>query len=368
MGNEISKPNNAGNPKSLMAAQTDYVGAIGRGLQSIVGKIDSYQATCGYNILMAINVALAKDNLNFKSPEVDRETINNAIKYAIIYRLNTDNKEVFVIVRNEKRGKKKDENGRDVDNWIKVVEVKPQYKGVLKILSDCGRDVERIYPEWIVREGDEFEYQTFKGIDVVPPTWKPHGYEGKILRVVVPIKYKDGTVDYRIAERESVATNIKAQIKQNVMFNKDKEIILAKIQDMTLDQLLADKTLINYINETYTGISKDEMLITKLVLNATKRVQIDYQSALARELNENTFDNADVYKKNHTAEDALALAGAPMLEEVKEIEVKEEAQPEPKPEPAAGTQKPEVDEDGVVHRREPSDDGINLFEYNNEND
>lgn len=357
--NEIAKPNNAGNPKSLMAAQTDYVGAIGKGLQSIVGKIDSYQATCGYNILMAINVALAKEGLDFKSPGVDRETVNNAIKYAIVYKLNTDNKEVFVIVRNEKRGKvtKTNEKGQtyQADNWVKVIEVKPQYKGVLKILSTYGRDVERVFPEWIVREGDPFKYPYHKGIETIPPEWEQRNGEGKILRVLVPIKYKDGTIDYRIAERESVATNIKAQIKQSVMYDDKKDEILAKIQDMTLDQLLSDKTLSKYVNDTYTGISRDEMLITKLVLNATKRVQIDYQSALARELNEKTFDNADVYKKNHNAEEALAIAGAPMLEDVKEIEVKEEP-------------KPDVDEDGVVHRREPSDDGINLFEFAKENE
>lgn len=369
MGNEISTPANAGNPKSLMAAQTDYVGAIGKGLQSIVGKIDSYQATCGYNILMAINLALAKDNLNFKSPGVDRESINNAIKYVIIYRLNTDNKEVFAIVRNEKRGTitKTNDKGQTYEaaNWVKVIEVKPQYKGVLKILSSYGRDVERVYPEWIVRENDPFKYPYHKGIETIPPEWEQRNGEGKILRVVVPIKYKDGTIDYRIAERESVATNIKAQIKQSLMGEdqKKKEEILAKMQDMTLDQLLEDKSLAKYINDTYTGISKDEMLITKLVLNATKRVQIDYQSALARELNEKTFDNSDVYKPNHTAEEALALAGAPMLEDVKEVEVQEE----PKQKEVPGTTTPQVDEDGVVHRREPSDDGINLFEFANEN-
>ena len=319
MSNEVTTK-----PKSLMAAQKDYVASIGNGLKDIIGSIDNYQAVCGYNILAQINVQLAKEGLDFKSPKVDKETINNAIKYVIVYRLNTDNREVFTIVRNEKRGT----NQSGGPNYVKVIEVKPQYRGVLKILSTYGRDVMRVYPEWIVREGDEFTYPMFKGIEQVPPTWTRKSSDGKILRVIVPVQYKDGTVDYRIAERESVATNIKAQIKQSVMFDSKKEEILAKIQDMTLDQLLEDKSLSKLINETYTGLSREEMLITKLVLNAVKRVQINYESALARELNEKTFDNADVYKKNHNAEEVLAMSNAPMLD------VKE------------------VDEDGVVTREE----------------
>lgn len=315
--------------KSLMQAQQVYVTKIGDGLRDIIGAMDNYQAVCGYNILASINVQLQKDGLSFVSKEVDKETINNAIKYVIIYRLNTDNKEVFTIVRNENR------NGK----WVKVIEVKPQYKGVLKILSTYGRDVDRVYPEWVVREGDDFKYQTFKGIEVVPPEWQPHGTDGKVRLVVVPIKYKDGFIDYRIAERESVATNIKAQIKQSLMRDAKKEEILAKMQDMNLEQLLADKTLAPYINETYTGLSSEEMIITKLVLNAVKRVQIDYSSALARELNEKTFDNADVYIPHHNAEETLAIAGAPTFSE------------------------PEVDEDGVV-KEEPKDiskDASDLF-------
>lgn len=375
MGNEVAKSNNAGNPKSLMQAQTDYVGAIGRGLKAIIGEIDSYQSVCGYNILMAINVALAKEGLNFTSPGVDKETINNAIKYVIFYRLNTDNREVFVIVRNENRAKK-----NESPKWVKVIEVKPQYRGVLKILADYGRDVERVYPEWIVREKDPFKYAYHKGIETIPPEWEQKDVDGKIVRVVVPIKYKDGTVDYRIAERESVATNIKAQIKQSVMYDKDKEVILAKIQDMTLDQLLEDKTLAKYINETYTGISKEEMLITKMVLNATKRVQIDYSRCggqLARELNEKTFDNADVYKKQHTAEETLSLAGAPMIDDVKEIEAapteeepKQDAQTKPE-EPlnaqylkAEEMAKKKIDEDGVVQKKPTDDDFYSLFDDN----
>lgn len=342
---DISEPSD----KSMMAAQRKYISSIAKGLENILGEANNYQLLCGYNILAQINVALTKDGLTFVSPNVDRESINNAIKYALIYSLNTDNREVFVIVRNEKRGKKTDEHGQEKDNWVKVIEVKPQYRGTLKIVSDFGRDVDKVYPEWVVREGDEFTYPTFKGIEIIPPTWTRKDCNGKIVRVVVPIRYKDGSIDYRISERESVATNIKAQIKQSVMFDSKKEIILAKIQDMTLDELLTDKTLSSYVNETYTGLSSEEMIITKLVINAVKRIQLDYKSALARELNEKTFDNSDVYAKSHTAQDVLAISNAP-APNVEEIEFDQPKQ-----------EKPNVDEDGVLQESNNGYDVTNLF-------
>ena len=360
----VKKDNNNNEGKSLMQIQQKYVGAIGVGLNNIIGTMTNYQALCGYNMLNSISVLLAKEGKNFKSPGVDGESVNNAIKYAIVYQLNVENKEVFVILRNEKR---KGPDGKEY--WVKVVEYKPQYKGTLKILSTYGKDVAHVYPEWLVREGDEFTYPMFKGIEVVPPTWVRKDPDGKIVRVLVPIQYKNGFIDYRIAERESVATNLKAQIKQTLNSKPDKvrEEIMAKIQDRTLDQMLEDKTIADYVNDTYTGISKEEMLITKMVVNAVKRVQIDYQSALARELNEKTFDNADVYKQNHNAEELLAAANAPMIQDVEEIEAKENPKLEDQP-TLENKPTPEVDEDGVVHRREPSDDGINLFEFAKENE
>ena len=306
---------------SMMSTQKAYIKSIGNGMEDLLGKTTNYQALCGYNMLNAINTLLAKEDLDHRSDKVDKTSINDAIKFAMVYQLNTDNKEVFVIVRNVKTA-----NG-----WIKKIECKPQYKGQLKIIATFGRNVDTVYPEWIVRVGDDFTYPMMKGLEVVPPTWTKKGEEGKTRLVVVPIKYKDGFVDFRIAERESVATNIKAQIKQSLMGadqNESKKLI-ALMKDMTLDELLANETLTSYINETYKGISSEEMIITKLVINATKRVAIEYSSALSRELLEKTYDNADVYTPSHKA-DELAQNEAKQIE-VKEVkEVGEEKSHEPK--------------------------------------
>ena len=311
--------------KSLSSLQKDYITKIGNGLKDIIGSMDNYQSVCGYNILSAINVLLAKDGLTHVSAGIDKESINDAIRLAVIYRLNTDNKEVFVIIRNEKRG----------DSYIKKVECKPQYRGHLKILSEFGRNIKKVYPEWLVREGDEFTYPSMRGITPIDPTWTPKSYTGKVRLVVVPIQYKDGSIEYRIAERESVATNIKAQIKQSLMFDKQKgPQVLEFIKDMTLDQLLSDKTIAPYVNDTYTGLSSEEMIITKLILNAIKRVPIDYSNAFMREVLEKSYDNADEYKKSHTAAEIVELSKA-------EIELKE-------PVKELEHQPVKVDDDGVV--------------------
>lgn len=287
--------------KSLSSMQEMYVMSISKGLSSIIGDCDKEQATCGYNILTAINDTLAKDGLTHSSQEVDKESINNAIKFAMIYRLNTDNKEVFVSIRNVKC------RVGNVDVWKKKVEIKPQFKGTIKILAKYGVNVKKVHTVWVVRENDPFTYPSFIGIKMNPPTWTPT-YVGKVVRVVVPVEYNDGSVDYCISERESVATNIKAQIKQTLLGIKnetEKAQVLTLIQDMALDELLSNDICKKYINDTYTGIMGEEMLITKLTINAIKRVQVDYGNAFARELMEKTYDNAYDYEKKQTAKEIV---------------------------------------------------------------
>ncbi len=327
---EITKPVKT---VSMMAVQKSYIDNIGKGLETLIGNITPYQALCGYNVLNKINTLLATEGLTHKADKVNNDSVNDAIKFAMIYQLNTDNNEIFVIVRN-KKNKAKDAYGNDIEKWEKIIECKPQYKGQLKIISNYGRNVKKVYPEWVVREGDDFTYATMKGVEVIPPTWTRKDQDGKIIRVVVPVEYNDGFIDYRIAERESIATNIKAQINQSLITEKEKDTVLkvkTLMKDMSLDQLLADSTLSPYINETYKGISSEEMIITKLVINATKRVPIDYKNAFSRELYEKTFDNADVYKKNH-------IATSLMENEKRQIE----------------TKAVEVDDDGEVEVQETS--------------
>ena len=84
------------------------------------------------------------------------------------------------------------------------------------LLRNYGNDV-KVYPCWIVKEEDEFTYPKRKGIEVEPPTWEEKGLSNKVVRVVYPVKLKDGTIEYLISERESVKVNLIAHIRNNMM-------------------------------------------------------------------------------------------------------------------------------------------------------
>ena len=286
---------------SAISSETTYANAIANGLEEIVSKLTKYQKLCGLNVLTAINNELRKENLTFTSPSVDKSTINNALKFAMIYGLNIDNNELYVITRRVYA---------DKNNFYWKIECKPQYRGIIKIVEKYGSKVKRVHPIWIVYEGDEFTFPRHEGIKVIPPIWQPNFVSNKVKLVVVPIEYQKGLIDYRIGTRESVATNLKAQINQTLLGKNDRDKILAKINKMSLDEMLEDELLRAYISPTYKGISQEEMLITKMIINAVRRVPIDFSTVLSKELYENTYDTSDVYQDNH-----YAISEQPLVEE-----------------------------------------------------
>ena len=101
--------------------------------------------------------------------------------------------------------------------WKKVVEMGIEGDGNDALLRQFGSEIEKVYPVWIVKEGDDFTYPKRKGIEITPPEWNPKGLSDKTIRVVYPIKLTDGTVDYLVAEREPVRTNLIAHIRNNML-------------------------------------------------------------------------------------------------------------------------------------------------------
>lgn len=313
---------------TLVKAQNDFFTNILGDLKKMNCVYTDYGKICGLNAIAEINHQLQKEGLQIDDWRINQASIVGVVQFAMMSELNTANKEIFIKFRNE------EQNGK----WVKNFECQPQYRGQMKLIQKFGVDVEHVYPIWIVREGDDFTYSTYKGVEITPPTWSPKGYTNPVIRVVVPIKYKNGEVQYHIAEKESLAINIKSQIKQTLLGwrssgtgegTKDGAVRIATlIKDMSLDELLKCEEIKKLINSTYTGISKEEMYITKLTLNATKRVMIDYGNAYVRELAEKTYDNADVYVKNHNARAIVEERAGIELSDVKEIEEEPKAIPQ----------------------------------------
>ena len=166
-----------------------------------------------------------------------------------------------------------------------TVNFQPQGNGVRTLVQKFGVGVKKVYDPWIVREGDELIYPHFKGLEMTPPEWTPKG-DGKTTRVVVPIEYEDGHVEYKIAERESAKQNLLAHISNNLT-NGAKENrniegfkkLVDKSANMTLDQCCEDNefVVVGKMSPSWRGINREEMIITKLIKNALKRVPIDLE-------------------------------------------------------------------------------------------
>ena len=192
------------------------------------------------------------------------------------------------------------------------------------ILRTFGVDVETVLPYWAVRENDLFEYPTYNGIKMTPPKWTPKG-KGKVVRVVYPIKLKNGTIDYRIAEREDVVRNLHAHIMNNMMnetfgicadrykatpeqkiqIEQKKQEIKAKIKNMALDELLDFPEVQKWISPSWSEPhSRESMILRKMRNNAVKKFPKNFGSAYAnlqRAFRRNSKNNGsgDSYRSQH---------------------------------------------------------------------
>lgn len=236
--------------------------------------------------------------------QFDSNSIREAVGQAASLQLNANAypSECFFQTRNKKVG-----NG-----WVSVVEIGVQGAGNDAILRNFGVDVKRVYPVWIVHEGDDFVYPAFKGLELTPPEWTPKTAIGKVDKIVYPIQLNDGTVQYLIAERDSVKVNLFAHIRNNLMNEtfgicesrhkatpKQKEEIQARKDEIynalndceTLDDMLSCELAKPYISAAWLQ-STENMVERKLRNNAIKKYPKDF-NAFAKQ---SFIEVDDVYK------------------------------------------------------------------------
>lgn len=174
----------------------------------------------------------------------------------------------------------------------------PQGEGWRKLVEKYGIGVKKVHEPWLVREKDEFKYPHFKGISIEPPEWTPKG-TGKVIRVVYPVEMTDGEVQYLIAEREEVKTNLLMAINNNLMKKEDRQTkadILAKAKDMTLEQILADKEIClrGKVSAAWSGPTSENMIIRKMKNNALKNFPKDYHNTFVTSMMEEVEENGDI--------------------------------------------------------------------------
>lgn len=259
-------------------------------------QMDQYARQCVINTVSAINNLLEINGIAWNNPNLDRNNITQILLNVASLKLNAaaSPREVFYQLRNVKM---KDHEGKEI--WKKQIEMGIEGDGNDAILARFGRDVEKIGQFWLVRENDEFEYPVYNGFEVQPPKWKPTG-KGKVVRVVYPIKKKDGTVEYHIAEREDVLKNLIAHINNNLMNEtfgicedrykanaaQKKQIaakkaeVLNRLKNLDLETILDDPEVQKWISPAWRDPhSRESMIIRKMRNNIVKKIPKDFGNA-----------------------------------------------------------------------------------------
>lgn len=183
--------------------------------------------------------------------------------------------------------------------WEKQIEFNIEGDGYDSLVARYGRNVKKVHPFWAIREGDTYIPPKHRGVEVTPPEWEESG-QGKVVRVVYPIEYTDGHIEYHSAERADVAKNLAAHINnsmQNETFgicadrykatDKQKEQIAAKKREImdkvkelgTVEAILDCEELKPFISPSYSEFqSQESMIVRKMRNNIMKKIPKDFGS------------------------------------------------------------------------------------------
>lgn len=291
---------------ALSQWSTEITGLIARDYEACGVTFDDYSKRCALEAMTAI-FNLVKNNPKIKDMNsLDTSNLRGIVEHCASLKLNASAypRECYFQLRNTKVGV--DADGKDI--WQYVVEMGYEGAGYDSLLTNWGKDVERVYPYWVVKEGDEYIPPKHKGIEVTPPEWEEKGLSERAVRVVYPVKLTDGTITYLTAEREGVKVNLLAHVRQNMMnetfgvlkgtkksYGKDvprtrydateeeKKAIDAE-KEKVLDALRACETLDNmlkceiakpFISAAWLD-TPESMIVRKMCNNATRKYPKNY--------------------------------------------------------------------------------------------
>lgn len=250
-------------------------------------KFDDYAKKCAMEAMTSI-YTLVKNDDKADMRSIDTSNLRQIVEQCASLKLNASAypRECYFQLRSVKQG----------NEWVKVVEMGIEGTGYDSLLSNYGKDVDKVYPFWVVKEGDEYIPPKHKGLEVTPPEWEEKGLSSKAVRVVYPVKLTDGTVTYLMADRDSVKVNLLAHVKQNMMNTtfgicedrykatpKQKEEIKAKKNEIldalracaTVDDMLQCEVARPYISGAWLD-TPESMIQRKMCNNATRKYPKNY--------------------------------------------------------------------------------------------
>lgn len=279
-------------------------GLVSRDFEKNGVQYDEYSKKCAMNAMGAI-FQLVQNTDKADMNNLNTSNLREVVAQCASLKLNANAvpREVYFQLRS------KQVNGQ----WVKLVEMGIEGDGNDALLRNFGVNVDTVYPSWLVKEGDDFVYPKYKGLEIIPPEWNPKGLSEKTIRVVTPIKLKDGTVEYRIAEREAVKNNLLAHISNNMTnetfgfvtgknskgkdrtrydataeekakISAKKEEIMSSVRECeTLEDILKCEVARPYISAAWIN-TPESMIIRKMRNNAIKKFPKDLSSMASSSL------------------------------------------------------------------------------------
>lgn len=275
---------------------------------------DDYSKQCAMSAMTSI-YQLVKDSDKIKDLNgLDTSNLREVVGQCASLKLNANAvpRECYFQLRTKKSG----------DNYVQVVEMGIEGDGNDALLRNYGENVDTVYPCWLVKDGDEFSYPKHKGIEMTPPEWEEMGQSQKVVRVVYPLKLKDGTFQYLIAERDGVKVNLFAHVRNNLMNEtfgicqnrykasaeqlgkikaKKEEIFDALRKCATVDEMLECEVAKPYISAAWLD-TPESMIVRKMRNNAIKKYRKDFNSMAKQSFNQ--LDETYVQTQEEIAENA----------------------------------------------------------------
>ena len=280
---------------SLSEWSNEITGLIARDYDSCGVQFDEYSKQCAMEAMSSI-YNLVKTNPKLNMANLDTSNLRGIVERCASLKLNANAfpRECYFQLRNVKVGT--DENGKDV--WQQMIEMGIEGAGNDAILTNYGKDVDKVYPYWVVKEGDTYIPPKHKGIEITPPEWEEKGLSQRAVRVVYPVKLTDGTVTYLIADRESVKVNLLAHVRNNLMnetfglcenrykatdkqrkeiAEKKEQIYNALRECETVDDMLKCDIAKPFMSGAWLD-TPESMIVRKMCNNAIKKFPKNYNS------------------------------------------------------------------------------------------
>ena len=303
---------------ALSQWSNEITGLVTRDFNTCGVEFDDYSKKCAMNAITSI-YHLVKDSDKVKDMgQIDSSNLREVVGQCASLKLNANAvpRECYFQIRTKKVN----------DNYVNVVEMGIEGDGNDAILRNYGENVKTVYPVWIVKEGDIFVYPKHKGIELTPPEWEEKGLSQKADKIVYPVQLTDDTVQYLIAERDSVKINLFAHVRNNLMnetfgvcqnrykaTEKQLEEIKAKKEEIfealracnTVDEMIACEKARPYISAAWLD-TPESMIVRKMRNNAIKKFKKNYNSMAKQaslELDETYQETKEEIAENANTED-----------------------------------------------------------------